>query len=446
MTNVLIISLGTTPKPIINCIKSLRPDRVVFLCSSESQKMVDEVISEVALPDFSADRDLEVLQQSPAAKSTQSIENELDQLDRVYLRVLKIFKRVRDESRHCQIIADYTGGTKTMTAGLAMAAIDDGEVRLNVTTGKREAAKTPSGHSTPSEVNTAAIHARRLHNHELPLLLKRYDYEAARQAVRRVYALPFSDSQNKQELKRIEDRLFGLDAWDRFDHREALEIFQNLDDPDLRKAFVFPLKRIIASRRLLDKEAQEWPWMPGHGLEAVEDLLRNAERRASQERYDDAVGRFYRAMELTEQLLLKKGVCKQVGMQGIETGSVKIDCLPAPIQEKWRFKAASKTSDSQSIFKIGLTDGFDLLGDLGHPTGLAWQQQRKRLINALSTRNNSLFAHGFKPVDYKGWKDFSGVLNPFLHEAIRQHAATQSGKNSTFNALPQLPNDLSELP
>ena len=64
--------------------------------------------------------------------------------------------------------------------------------------------------------------------------------------------------------------------------------------------------------------------MPGHGLEAVEDLLRNAERRASQQRYDHAVGRFYRAMELTEQLLLKQGVCKQVGKQGIETGNDKI--------------------------------------------------------------------------------------------------------------------------
>ena len=134
---------------------------------------------------------------------------------------------------------------------------------------------------------------------------------------------------------------------------------------------VFPLKRIIASRRHLDKEALGWSRKPGHGLEALEDLLRNAERRASQQRYDDAVGRFYRAMELTEQLLLKQGVCKQVGKQGIETGSDKIDCLPTPIQEKWRIKAARKTSDSQSIFKIGLTDGFELLGDLGHPTGLA---------------------------------------------------------------------------
>jgi hypothetical protein len=35
--------------------------------------------------------------------------------------------------------------------------------------------------------------------------------------------------------------------------------------------------------------------MSGHGYEIVEDLLLNAERRAMQDRYDDAVGRLYRA-------------------------------------------------------------------------------------------------------------------------------------------------------
>jgi hypothetical protein len=44
--------------------------------------------------------------------------------------------------------------------------------------------------------------------------------------------------------------------------------------------------------------------MSGHGYEIVEDLLLNAERRAMQDRYDDAVGRLYRALELLVQIRL----------------------------------------------------------------------------------------------------------------------------------------------
>lgn len=493
ITTVLIVSLGTSHQPIINCISSLRPDRVVFLCSSESQQVVDRVISEVALPDFVANRDQEVLEQQLAGKLGDAI-NELDQLDRVYLRALGLFRRIREEHRQCRIIADYTGGTKTMTTGLAMAAIDDGNVELNLTVSNRkrigqtidldfESASeilqsilgqqsslgkddkilikklrkylpefkkmsvnyqqtVISGYSAPVSVVTAAIHARRLQAVELPLLLKRHDYEAARQAVRRVQNVSASGFEASQQLQRMEALLAALDSWDRFDHGKALQVLESLNDPDLRDPLLFPLKRVIWSRQLLDQEARPWPSMPGHGLEVVEDLLRNAERRVRQMRYDDAVGRLYRAMELTEQILLKQGVCQKVGKQGIETGNVRLDSLPAEIQTKWRGRAEHKTDAPNGDFKIGLKDGFDLLGDLGHPTGLVWQQERSKMINALSARNNSLFAHGFQPIGHKGWRDFSGVVVPFLENAISQHAENQGGKNQSFQPLQQLPSRL----
>ncbi|MFM8524911.1 MAG: TIGR02710 family CRISPR-associated CARF protein, partial [Cyanobacteriota bacterium] len=406
MSTVLIITLGTSPEPIINCISSLRPDRVVFLCSTESQVLVDTVLSKVPLHDFQAERDLVVLQQRLSGKGSDGVENELDQLDRVYIRALDLFLRVRDEDRGCRIIADYTGGTKTMTTGLAMAAIDDGDVKLHLTVTDRSRGQSAiSGYSSPVAVSTAAIHARRLRDRELPSLLKRHDYEAARQAVRRVQAIVDPDADTRQWLQWLEALLVGLDAWDRFDHRRALDVLEGLGDRRLHQPLLFPLKRVIGSRRLLDQEAEEqrWPQMKGHGLEAVEDLLRNAERRAGQERYDDAVGRLYRAMELTEQLLLKIGVCEQVGPEGILTGDVDLERLPEALQPRWQAKAAQSHAGQPSAkprpLKIGLADGFDLLADLGHPTGLEWQQRRAELINAINTRNSSLFAHGFQPVD-----------------------------------------------
>jgi CRISPR-associated protein (TIGR02710 family) len=353
--------------------------------------------------------------------------NELDQLDRVYTRALDLFEQVRRQSPGCRIIADYTGGTKTMTTGLAMAAIDDGAVKLHLTISDRakdEAAL--SGYSAPVAVSTAAIQARRLRDRELPALLKRHDYEAARQAVLRVLAHSDPDPETKRWLSRLQQLLFALDAWDRFDHRMAVDALEKLNDRNLDAPLLFPLKRVIASRRLLDRadEEKKWPQMKGHGLEAVEDLLLNAERRATQDRFDDAVGRLYRAMELTAQLLLKLGVTKQVGREGIETAAVALDRLPAAIQPRWRAVAARKANGKEgATLEIGLTDAFDLLADLGHPTGKRWFEQRSKLINGLKIRNHSLFAHGFTPVDFRGWRELSTTLGDFLQTAIKEHIA-----------------------
>jgi len=496
MKDVLIVTLGTSKEPIINCISSLRPERVVFLCSTETEKLVKQVLAKVPIADFQHDRDVLVLQQRLSSKDGEEVSNELDQLDRVYSRTLDLFATIRLQLPGCRITADYSGGTKTMTTGLAMAAIDDGAVRLNLTISNRipeqsaasrfnykEARQvldsivnhadqdpkiirtlhrllellkeievqsknlgksTITGYSTPVAVSTAAIFARRLQDRELPALLKRHDYEAARQAVRRVQGYSDPDPETKLWLRKLEDLLVALDAWDRFDHHRALEVLTQLGDRCLDQQLLFPLKRVIASRRLLDPvaEEQKWPQMKGHGLEAVEDLLLNAERRATQERFDDAVGRLYRAMELTAQLLLKLAVTDQVGPDGIETAAVALDLLPAAIQPRWREVAASKSNGKQgSKLEIGLTDAFDLLADLGHPTGQRWRDRRSMMIATLRTRNHSLFAHGFAPVGYEGWLELSTALRGFMQDAIDVHNPSASHGQ----LMVQFPTTLAEL-
>jgi CRISPR-associated protein (TIGR02710 family) len=445
MKDVLIVTLGTSPEPIINCITSLRPWRVVFLCSIETKNLVETVRGRVPLPDFNEARDVVILQQRLRSGHGEDNCNELDQLDHVYIRSLNLFLVLRQQNPGCRLIADSTGGTKTMTTGLAMAAVDDGSVKLYLTGNDRTKGQAAlSGYSAPVAVSTAPIHARRLQDRELPSLLKRHDYEAARQAVRRVQAYSDPDPETLLWLRKLEDLLVALDAWDRFDHLRALEVLTQLGERCLDQKLLFPLKRVIASRRLLDPVAQEqkWPQMKGHGLEAVEDLLLNAERRATQERFDDAVGRLYRAMELTAQLLLKVAVKDQVGPDGIETAAVVLDHLPAAIQPRWREVASRKTNGTQGApLEIGLTDAFDLLADLGHSTGQCWLRQRNTLINALQIRNHSLFAHGFAPVGYRGWLELSNTLGGFLQVAIEEHTA--GAGNSLLMA--QFPTTLAEL-
>jgi CRISPR-associated protein (TIGR02710 family) len=178
--------------------------------------------------------------------------------------------------------------------------------------------------------------------------------------------------------------------------------------------------------------------MRGHGLEAVEDLLRNAERRASQSRYDDAVGRLYRAMELTAQILLKIDVKNKTGGAGIDTGDVAIERLPEAIRSAYEQKRDQRAEDGK--LKIGLQDSYDLLAALEHPVGLRWSENRSRLVDRLQIRNNSLFAHGFASIQYQQWKSLQEAFGGFLQSAIDD--ALQRGKGT---ALAQLPSQLQDL-
>jgi CRISPR-associated protein (TIGR02710 family) len=233
-------------------------------------------------------------------------------------------------------------------------------------------------------------------------------------------------------LRRLQDLLVILDAWDRFDHHRAVQVLQGLGERSLDQNLLFPLKRVIGSRRLLDAEAEEqkWPQMRGHGLEAVEDLLLNAERRASQDRFDDAVGRLYRAMELAAQLPLKISF-------DIETASLNLAKLPDSLRESYALKQEQTGGEP---LKIALKTAFDLLAELDHPIGLCWAEKRSELLNSLNVRNASLFAHGFRSIDYGTWCSFRDVVTGFLQRVI---ALAQAERQSPL--LQQLPSNLTQI-
>lgn len=429
MNDILLITVGMQTDPLINCIRSQRPKRVVFLCSEKTRSKVEEVLEAVPIPRFDPDRDVVVLQQRRSRRQDQSVINELDRLDCVYRIAWEQLQRLRHEEPGARIGVDYTPGTKTMAAGLAMAAIDDRRVQLLLTTtDQRPSTGEVSGATVPTPSPTATIHLLRLRQLQLPELLERFDYAAASALVHRVRTELSPEEAAAKGLLRLEHLLQAFDSWDRFDHRQALNEFEQLRHDACSCAWLRQLKRVVASRALLDSLPlkEEWPQEAGHGLEAVEDLLRNAERRAAQHRYDDAVGRLYRALELTAQFLLKTSVNDKVGPEGLLTGNLDVAKLPAELQ--------SRFADQEAPVQVGLEKAWDLLADLGHPAGELWREQKSHLLNQLKVRNNSLFAHGFTPISYADWRKMEAALTPFLRRVV----STLPGYS------PEL--DLSQLP
>ncbi|MFN4861467.1 MAG: TIGR02710 family CRISPR-associated CARF protein [Pseudanabaena sp.] len=436
MTKILFITVGGSHQPIVTSIKSQNPDRVVFICSDGAKGSKSQVIGEgkpcevrkgteviESLPNiptqlglgdrFDAERDLVLIQ-------------EPDNLTECYSKINQKIREVKQESPRAEIAADYTGGTKTMSVALATAALDS-EINLFITTSttRQNLIKVESGERTRKATTTGVVVTKTV-DKALPVYLQNYNYTAAIADLQNLLQSTELSSDQTRQIDELLDQCEGFDAWDRFDHRVALSRLQ----PYMRQTNIQPyglfLKKVIASRGLLDKELDTSDGMTGHGYEVVEDLLLNADRRASQKRYDDAVGRLYRAIELLEQIRLFK-------QYGILTGDVDISKLPAQLQTEYE---ARKASNTKKKLQLALFQSYDLLSKFTEdPLGQLFLVYKDRILNSLETRNNSLFAHGFQPISENSYRAFNQVIGGFIREGI---AVVSSAKTkSSSRQFPQ---------
>ncbi|MFN5472632.1 MAG: TIGR02710 family CRISPR-associated CARF protein, partial [Pseudanabaena sp.] len=316
--------------------------------------------------------------------------------------------------------------TKTMSVALATAALDS-EINLFITTSttRQNLIKVESGERTRKATTTGVVVTKTV-DKALPVYLQNYNYTAAIADLQNLLQSTELSSDQTRQIDELLDQCEGFDAWDRFDHRVALSRLQ----PYMRQTNIQPyglfLKKVIASRGLLDKELDTSDGMTGHGYEVVEDLLLNADRRASQKRYDDAVGRLYRAIELLEQIRLFK-------QYGILTGDVDISKLPAQLQTEYE---ARKASNTKKKLQLALFQSYDLLSKFTEdPLGQLFLVYKDRILNSLETRNNSLFAHGFQPISENSYRAFNQVIGGFIREGI---AVVSSAKTkSSSRQFPQ---------
>ena len=113
----------------------------------------------------------------------------------------------------------------------------------------------------------------------------------------------------------------------------------------------------------------------------------------------------------------------------------------APGQDHYdAIKARFAEEQKQPPVKVGLSEAWDLLADLGHPAGILWRERRSQLHEKLEVRNLSLFAHGFTPVTYESWRQMEVVVVQFLKQVV-----SEQPRYTDASALPQLPQSLVEL-
>lgn len=402
----LLCTVGGSHQPIVTAIQALAPTFVCFLCTDRdlntgqlgSRQQVEgkgKVIK--AHP---ADREA-TLPNIPAQAGLVEGMFEVrlvpaDSLDGVVDEALRAMTELRQRFPGAHLVADYTGGTKTMTAGLILAALERPDVELRLVTGARaDLVKVHNGTQASAAATTERI---RLHRQMAPFLSAwaQFGYGAAAAGLDGLTAP--HDPALRGEWQIARDLSAAFDAWDRFDHTAALTRLALYRPRIGRQAGL--LLKFLEMLCLDDGDRRKEP-------ARLLDLWRNAERRAAQGRYDDAVARAYRLLEWTAQWLLRSRA-------GINTGDVPAARLPPGMILR---------PGREGRLQVGLYDAWQLVAHhLNGPVALFARDEAGAMLDHLKVRNLSILAHGYMPIGTDTWRHFHGWLERAFLPMLRQAA------------------------
>ena len=206
------------------------------------------------------------------------------------------------------------------------------------------------------------------------------------------------------EDKEVFSKLF--DAYYYFDsvnHEKALEVFDIKEFqkvwPDLTKQFQLNIKALNIMNTFNQNSSND---PTEHNLKKyymLASILNNARRREDENKFDDAVARLYRSLELIAQIRLSKEY-------GIDSSNVDIDVLR---QNNVDEDYLSEIHISDEI-KFGLTADYELLAQLNDDLGDFYLENKNQIRNILKFRNNSILAHGFDSCSKKEYDEFSVIV------------------------------------
>lgn len=366
---VLILTVGGSPNPLITSINNFEPDEIVFICSDRSVSLVEKGILDQTIKEYSV---FFIERVNP------------DDVDQIFERSEAIIKKY--QLIGANILSDFTGGTKCMNLGLGMAASILG-VPLQFMGGKRQdLVKVSDGTQAPILINFKWI--------DYKIAEKFFNdghYAIAEQLFNEVKNLSPAQSL-RAKATRLATLSKGLDAWDNFNHQQALANIRALKH-DYPVLITF-LIRIVEPNGRKDV----------HKYELLFDLLANSERRASQARYDDACARLYRAVEFVAQ--------KRLSVEyDIDTSDVKRRSLPKSFEPP--------ESKSKDHIQLSRYKAYELLTCLDDPLGQIYENHKNKINDKMILRNNSILAHGLKAVTGVEYRNFNKVVVEFLSEAVK---------------------------
>ena len=398
----MILSLGTSFEPLVLSIRVLKPDRVCFLFTEASREFLDPVVKFTGL-------------------SLSQCDSRLVDKD----NPLQIYQAIKDIYREwgypSNLALDFTGGTKAMSGGSAMAGGLIGAEMVYIASSKYLAnLRRPFPGSEHLEFipNPYQVFGD-LEEEKAFASIAKYDYQNAY----RIFAEIESQVLDPRRYHVLSLLCRTYDAWDNLDIQTARTNMAAVVE-DVRRFAAFQKDFILAKKLPIlelqlqalnslnnrfstlckglksrkHKEALEIPDILGDRefvLALMFTLYCNARRREEQGKYDMASLLLYRLLELISQVRL--------AAYGLDTVLPDYALLPQGLDELLA-KINAKSEKCKNIRpmlelpeQISLLAGYLILAGLEDE--LALSIHLDRLQGQVAARNSNIFAHGFDFID-----------------------------------------------
>ncbi len=379
----MIITIGTgsgVDDGIVFSIRQQNPNLLFFIYSAESEKTLNNILTK--LSKNRDDNDVIVKQLNEVNDVEILYQEYSDYIDEI------IKKGYTPE----EIVADYTSGTKSMSAALVSASIAREIKTLSYVAGSRDVqGRVMSGTERPYLLSPSAIFTQQKIKF-FKELFNHYQFDSA-------YSLLESTNIHPTYKEKINFYMVLSEAygqWDRFNFKQASE---KLNLIDLKIAVEHGLKKLIEEHKTDLHKLKEGSEESKLSEIDLVDLLSNAKRRFDEGKYDDAVSRLYRLVEMIAQIEFEKEF-------QIKTDAVSLDFLPDTLKKKY-----AAISKSQQKVELGLFDAFKVLDEKAkNKRAKTFFEKQDKFKKLLFVRNYSRLAHGQAPIKKDTCQDFISFI------------------------------------
>ncbi len=356
---------------LLTSILHYNPDKILFFGSEESKETIEEIKKQY---------------QKERKKALDEYEVVLSEQIDDFLNCFSKIKEKIDQYNEDEIIIDYTSGTKTMTISAALSAMLY-KKKLTLVSGKREMGivKKNTEHIVTQNLFAAydVVLEERLRED-----FNNYRFVEAKAKLEMITGMP---AEKKQYYTNI---INAFDKWDKFQHEDAKEYLLKIHKELGEK------KDFLGKLTYGENPSKEY---------ILVDLFNNVERRMKEEKYDDAVARMYRIIELLAQIRLEKRF-------NIDTSDVQLSII-LKIAGKEIAAKYQKENNVQDKIKIGLKKAYMLLNDLNDELGEKYMGD-KRIAHLLTERNNSILAHGLKAVKKEKAMELKEKIKEYIYITV----------------------------
>ena len=383
---IMFITLGTgagISHGILFSIKKQNPDAIVFIISTASTKTFDELYARLK------ERQTEIIKEEC---------NEVNDIEIIYKNFSEIIQKYLNKGFLKEnIVVDYTSGTKAMSAAIVAVAIAKGLENFSYVYGERDTdGRVKSGTERLSSLTVNRIITEN-YLRLFILFFNKNQFDLALDILGQLKEI-HPDFNEKISLYKSLANAFSL--WEKFNFKESFNIIDSVD-LELRRKYGFKSK-LESMKEMLHKLMEEKP-----NIEKVYELVRNAERRAKEGKYDDAVARLYRTIEMIGQVEFFREF-------GLETKSAAPKDFPKELKDYLISKHRCKEDVE---LRFALRETYILLEKHENLLGKKYFENEKDFEHQLEKRNHSILAHGNNPLNEKSFLTFYEFVKSFVGSA-----------------------------